>query len=62
MRVELTRLPEACADRLVLDGRDYAAGGSVELWRTEGGWRALWSTTERGARPWNRLGDPDYQE
>ncbi|MBU2168791.1 MAG: ComEC/Rec2 family competence protein [Alphaproteobacteria bacterium] len=62
VRVELTRLPEACADRLVLDGRDYAAGGSVELWRTEGSWRALWSTTARGARPWNRLGDPDYQE
>ncbi|MAL88785.1 MAG: competence protein ComEC [Brevundimonas sp.] len=62
VRVELTSLPEACADRLVLDGRDYATGGSVELWRTAGGWRALWSTTERGARPWNRLGDPDYQE
>lgn len=62
VRVELARLPEACSDRLVLDGRDYATGGSVELWRTEGGWRALWSTTERGARPWNRLGDPDYQE
>jgi competence protein ComEC len=62
VRVELTSLPEACAGRLVLDGRDYATGGSVELWRTEGGWRALWSTTERGDRPWNRLGDPDYQE
>jgi len=62
VRVELTRLPEACANRLVLDGRDYAKGGSVELWRTGDGWRALWSTTERGARPWNRLGDPDYQE
>lgn len=62
VRVELRTLPQACADRLVLDGRDYATGGSVELWRTEAGWRALWSTTERGARPWNRLGDPDYQE
>lgn len=62
VRVELRTLPEACADRLVLDGRDYAMGGSVELWRTQGGWRALWSTTARGDRPWNRLGDPDYQE
>ena len=62
VRVELRTLPQACADRLVLDGRDYATGGSVELWRTQGGWRALWSTTARGDRPWNRLGDPDYQE
>ena len=62
VRVELPALPEACSGRLVLDGRDYATGGSVELWRTEGGWRALWSTTARGDRPWNRLGDPDYQE
>jgi competence protein ComEC len=43
----------------VLDGVDYARGGSVELWRTSTGWTAVWAADVRGDRPWSRIGDPD---
>ncbi len=52
-------LPQQCQGRLVLDGLDYARGGSVELWRTPMGWRAVWAADVRGDRPWSRVGDPD---
>ena len=55
-------MPQACADRLVLDGVDFARGGAVELWRDRDGWRALWTADARGDRPWSRIGDPDVSD
>jgi len=62
VRATVSALPEACADRLVLDGVDYARGGAVELWQTPQGWRAVWSADTRGDRPWSRIGDPDSSD
>jgi competence protein ComEC len=56
VRATVSALPEACADRLVLDGVDYTRGGAVELWQTPQGWRAVWSADARGNRPWSRPG------
>ncbi|QTN18628.1 ComEC/Rec2 family competence protein [Brevundimonas sp. AJA228-03] len=56
VRATVSALPSACADRLVLDGVDYARGGAVELWQTPQGWRAVWSADTRGDRPWSRPG------
>ncbi len=53
VRAEIAALPAACADRLVLDGVDFARGGAVELWRTRSGWRAVWTADVRGQRPWS---------
>ena len=50
-------LPASCKGRLVLDGRDYARGGAVELKQdAEGRWRSLWTAQVRGERPWSRYG------
>ncbi len=62
VRAVLMALPPACDDRLVLDGLDYARGGSVELWRAADGWRAVWAADVRGDRPWSRIGDPEQSE
>ncbi|MBU1347423.1 MAG: ComEC family competence protein [Alphaproteobacteria bacterium] len=62
IRAVVPVLPPACEGRLVLDGLDYRRGGWVELWRTEGGWRAVWAADVRGDRPWSRIGDPDQLE
>ena len=62
VRAEVASLPSACEGRLVLDGRDFAAGGSVELWRSAGGWKAQWAADLRGRRPWSQLGDPDFSD
>lgn len=62
VRAVVSALPPACEGRLVLDGVDYARGGSVELWRTSEGWRAVWAADVRGDRPWSRIGDPDAAE
>ena len=59
VRAVVQSLPSACERRLVLDGMDYSRGGSVELWRTDTGWRAVWAAEVRGDRPWSRTGDPD---
>lgn len=59
VRAVVPVLPPTCDDRLVLDGLDYARGGSVELWRTPEGWRAVWASDVRGDRPWSRIGNPD---
>ena len=59
VRAVVQALPPGCDGKLVLDGLDYARGGSVELWRTAQGWRAVWATDVRGDRPWSRIGDPD---
>ncbi|MFN3352067.1 MAG: ComEC/Rec2 family competence protein [Brevundimonas sp.] len=56
VRAELPTLPPECASRLVLDGADFAANGSVELWRRDDGWRAIWARDVRGDRPWSRFG------
>lgn len=61
VRTVVTRLPPECAGRLVLDGRDFAERGAVELWRGDAGWRALWVADLRGDRPWARYGDADSQ-
>ena len=60
VRAVVMVLPTSCEGRLVLDGDDYARGGSVELWRDEAGdWRALWAAEVRGRRPWSDGGvDP----
>ncbi len=62
VRAEVVVLPAACTERLVLDGVDFSRGGAVELWRREGGWRALWTADVRGDRPWSRIGDPDVSD
>ena len=62
VRAVVATLPPACEGRLVLDGADYARGGSVELWRTAQGWRAVWAADVRGDRPWSCIGDPDLLE
>jgi competence protein ComEC len=59
LRAPVPALPDGCADRLVLDGTDFARGGAVELWRTDQGWRALWTADVRGDRPWSRYGDAE---
>jgi competence protein ComEC len=41
-----------CARSLVLHGDDFATRGAVELYRTPGGWRAVWAQDLRGRRPW----------
>ncbi|MFK0299292.1 ComEC/Rec2 family competence protein [Brevundimonas sp. NPDC090276] len=61
-RAELASLPASCAGRLVLDGVDYARGGSVELWRVGAGWKAVWAADVRGQRPWTRQADPDFSD
>ena len=50
--------PEACPASVVLTGRDFAAGGSAELYRTGGGWRIVWAQNLRGRRPWTWGYDP----
>jgi competence protein ComEC len=49
---------DGCAGALVLTGRDFARGGSAEIWRTSGGWRLDWANDERGARPWTQPRTP----
>ena len=61
VRAVIPRLPPECAGRLVLDGRDFADRGAVELWRGGDGWRALWVADLRGDRPWARYGDAESQ-
>ncbi len=61
VRAVVHQLPQECANRLVLDGQDFAERGAVELWREGEGWRARWVRDARGIRPWSRWGDPDYQ-
>jgi competence protein ComEC len=57
VRAAVAVLPPECASRLVLDGRDFAQEGAVELWREGDGWRALWVADLRGDRPWARYGE-----
>ena len=59
IRAALGALPDACARTLVLDGVDYARGGAVELWRSDDGWRAVWTSDVRGDRPWSRVGEAE---
>ncbi|PZO01267.1 MAG: competence protein ComEC, partial [Alphaproteobacteria bacterium] len=54
VRAIITTLPSSCSGRLVLDGTDHAQGGAVELWKTETGWRAIWTSDVRGTRPWSK--------
>ena len=55
VRGQVVDLPADCDGRLVLDGLDFARGGSIELWREGAGWRAVWAADDRGDRPWSRL-------
>ncbi len=43
-----------CEGALLLTARDFAQGGSAELWRTPDGWRVRWANDSRGRRPWTR--------
>jgi competence protein ComEC len=52
----IDQIPPACRNALVLDKADFDRGGSVELWRRNGRWAALWSSDVRGDRPWTRVG------
>ncbi|MBB5745773.1 ComEC/Rec2 family competence protein [Brevundimonas variabilis] len=56
LRAPVRSLPAACQQRLVLDGADYATGGAVELWKTDAGWVAHWTSDDRGNRPWTVTG------
>ena len=57
VRAVVDALPTECVSRLVLDGRDFAEKGAVELWREGEGWGALWVADLRGDRPWARYGE-----
>jgi competence protein ComEC len=51
--------PEACGAPLVLTGKDFARGGSAELFRQgPGKWRIIWAQDARGRRPWTWGPDP----
>ena len=50
--------PADCAAALVLTGRDFDAGGSVEIYRAGSGWRMVWAQSQRGRRPWTWGYDP----
>ncbi len=50
--------PETCAAPLVLTGRDFATGGSAEIFREGSGWRVVWAQASRGRRPWTWGYDP----
>jgi competence protein ComEC len=50
--------PESCPASLVLNGADFAAGGSAELYRKGDGWRIVWAQDRRGRRPWTWGYDP----
>ena len=52
LRPTIEVLPPACLGKLVLDGADFARGGSLELWRRDGRWLGRWSAELRGRRPW----------
>lgn len=56
VRAAVPRLPAACEGKLLLDGVDFAVGGSLELWRRDGRWLGQWSAPLRGDRPWTRRG------
>lgn len=53
VRPEVATLPAPCAATLVIDGRDLAGSGALELRRDgRGGWTALSAAAARGRRPW----------
>jgi competence protein ComEC len=58
VRAAVRTLPTACKGKLLLDGLDFARGGSVELWRRDGRWLGQWGQPLRGERPWTRLPEP----
>jgi len=62
LRASVTALPEACAGRLILDGRDHADSGAIELWRDGSGWRAVKAAQVRGDRPWSARPNPDVSD
>ena len=45
-------LPARCRERIVLDAKDFAAGGAAELYRRRDGWWIVWAQPLRGVRPW----------
>ncbi len=49
--------PPACRDRVVLDARDFAAGGAAELYRRGGEWWIVWAQPLRGVRPWTGVSE-----
>lgn len=52
VRAPVGSLPRDCDHKLLLDGVDFARGGSLELWRRDGHWLGRWSAPLRGERPW----------
>jgi competence protein ComEC len=42
-----------CASALTLTGKDFQQGGAAELYRTDSGWRIVWTQSGRGERPWS---------
>ena len=63
VRATVVVLPPSCEGRLLLDGKDYARGGAVELWRdgpaSANRWRAVWTAQVRGDRPWSKFGNAE---
>ncbi len=54
VRAVIHQLPAQCEGRFLLDGEDFARGGSLELWRSGGQWKGQWGADLRGDRPWTR--------
>jgi len=55
VRARVDAVPAACRQALLLDGEDFARGGSLELWRRDGRWLGRWSAELRGERPWTAV-------
>ena len=49
-------LPATCSGVTVLRPADFAAGGSVEIYPDNNGWRLAWAQPLRGVRPWTAVG------
>jgi hypothetical protein len=45
--------PASCPGALLLSRKDFARGGSAEIYPGRDGWRVAWAVTERGLRPWS---------
>lgn len=52
LKAEVEDLPVTCRGARILTQADFAAGGSAEIYRADGGWRFVWANASRGERPW----------
>ncbi len=45
-----------CSSALTLTEKDFRQGGAAELYKTDSGWRIVWTQPGRGQRPWSLSG------